>query len=165
MTGSPSSGASAAGAVAGESAELVGLIEQELSLLLRRSRSTSMSLARKVHPDMDAAGYALVSQIDLGTASGRAGVRASDVALALGLDKSTVSRGITQLEGLGLVERISDPNDGRARLLRLTATGAERFGAIRRQRRAEFEGILSRWRGEDLSALATLLTRLNADFS
>lgn len=138
-------------------------IEQELSLLFRRARSASMGLARKVHPDLDAAGYALVSQIDLGTPPGSTGVRASDVAAALGLDKSTVSRGIAQLERIGLIERVADPADGRARLLRLTADGAERYGAIRAQRRAEFEAILERWDTGDLEQLAKLLHRLNTD--
>lgn len=138
-------------------------IEQELSRLFRRARSASMGLARKVHPDMDAAGYALISQIDLGTADGAAGVRASDVAAALGLDKSTVSRGIAQIERLGLIERVPDPDDGRARLLRLTGEGERRFGAIRAQRRAEFEGILGRWDQADLDDLARLLHQLNTD--
>src|SRR5262245_58316348 len=143
----------------------VAEIEQELSRLFRRSRSTSMALARRVHPDMDAAGYALVSQIDLATPDGSAGVRASDVAQALGLDKSTVSRGIADLERLGLIERVPDPDDGRARLLRLTEDGAKRFGAIRAQRRAEFEAILDRWDSADLEQLARLLHQLNTDIS
>ena len=138
-------------------------IEHELSLLFRRARSASMGMARRVHPDLDAAGYALISQIDLGTPPGSTGVRASDVAAALGLDKSTVSRGIAQLERIGLIERVPDPDDGRARLLRLTADGAERYGAIREQRRAEFEAILERWETGDLEQLAKLLHRLNTD--
>src|SRR5213080_2667378 len=100
------------------SEDMVAAIEQELSALFRRSRSASLRLARRVHPEMDAAGYALISQIE--GAGGGVGVRASDVAQVLGLDKSTVRRGITQLENLGLIERVGDPDDGRARLLRLT---------------------------------------------
>lgn len=145
--------------------QLVADIEQELSALFRRSRSASLRLARRVHPDMDAAGYALISQIELGTASGGAGVRASDVAQTLGLDKSTVSRGITQLENLGLIERVGDPDDGRARLLRLTTTGAESFGAMRAQRQTEFRAILERWNPTDLADLGRLLARLNNDLS
>ncbi len=144
---------------------LVADIEQELSALFRRSRSASLRLARRVHPDMDAAGYALISQIELGTASGGPGVRASDVAQVLGLDKSTVSRGITQLENLGLIERLGDPDDGRARLLRLTAIGAESFGAMRTQRQTEFRAILDRWNPTDLADLGRLLSRLNTDLS
>lgn len=144
---------------------LLADVEQELSTLLRRARSAQMLLARRVHPEMDAAGYALISQIDLGTAGGRPGVRASDVAQALGLDKSTVSRGISQLESLGLIERVGDPDDGRARLLRMTVTGAERFGAMRSQRQAEFRAILERWDSPDLADLARLLARLNLDLS
>ena len=147
------------------SEQLLADIEQELSALFRRSRSASLRLARRVHPDMDAAGYALISQIELGMSSGRAGVRASDVAQALGLDKSTVSRGITQLENLGLIERVGDPDDGRARLLRLTATGADSFDAMRAQRQTEFRAILDRWNPTDLADLGRLLARLNADLT
>ncbi|TCO51742.1 DNA-binding MarR family transcriptional regulator [Kribbella antiqua] len=144
-----------------QSERLVADIEQQLSALFRRSRSASLRLARRVHPEMDAAGYALISQIEPGTASG--GVRASDVAQALGLDKSTVSRGITQLENLGLIERVGDPDDGRARLLRLTTVGAERFDAMRAQRQTEFRAILDRWSPADLGDLGRLLARLNDD--
>ncbi|MEV8371995.1 MarR family transcriptional regulator [Kribbella sp. NPDC056861] len=147
------------------SLQLLADVEHELSTLFRRSRSAQMMMARRVHPEMDAAGYALISQIELGTSSGRAGVRASDVAQALGLDKSTVSRGLTQLESLGLIERVGDPDDGRARLLRLTEIGASRFGAMRAQRQADFRAILDRWETPDLADLARLLARLNLDLS
>ncbi|GAA1613294.1 hypothetical protein GCM10009789_79420 [Kribbella sancticallisti] len=148
-----------------QTSRLIAEVEQELSTLFRRSRSAQMQLARRVHQEMDAAGYALISQIDLGTAAGRPGVRASEVAQALGLDKSTVSRGLTQLETLGLIERVGDPDDGRARLLRMTTIGAERFGAMRAQRQTEFRAILDRWDSPDLADLARLLARLNLDLS
>ncbi|MDX6247567.1 MAG: hypothetical protein QOF10_927 [Kribbellaceae bacterium] len=148
-----------------DQADLLADVEQELSVLFRRARSASMLLARRVHPEMDAAGYALISQVEVGTAGGGAGVRASDVAQALGLDKSTVSRGLAQLENLGLIERVGDPDDGRARLLRLTATGSARFDAMRAQRQTEFRAILARWDTTDLNDLARLLTRLNTDLS
>ena len=64
---------------------------------------------------------------------------------------------------LGLIERIEDPDDGRARLLRLTTTGATGFNAMRIQRQTEFRAILARWDSPDLAALATLLSRLNSD--
>ena len=84
---------------------LVADIEQELSALFRRSRSASLRLARRVHPDMDAAGYALISQIELGTASGGPGVRASDVAHALDVVASVFVRA----GGRSMRDLVADP--------------------------------------------------------
>ncbi|WP_246486247.1 hypothetical protein [Kribbella qitaiheensis] len=64
-----------------------------------------------------------------------------------------------------MIERVEDPDDGRARLLRMTAAGAAGFGAMRTQRQAEFHAILARWDAPDLAALANLLSRLNSDLS
>src|SRR3712207_860930 len=50
--------------------------------------------------------------------------RVSSVADQLRLDASTVSRHIKQLEDRGLLERTTDPDDGRASRIALTAEGA-----------------------------------------
>jgi hypothetical protein len=42
-------------------------VERKLTRLLRRARASSARLAAEVHPDLDAAGYAvLVTVVDLG---------------------------------------------------------------------------------------------------
>jgi DNA-binding MarR family transcriptional regulator len=50
-------------------------------------------------------------------------VRTTDLAAALALNSSTVSRHIARLEQLGLVERTGDPGDARASLLALSDAG------------------------------------------
>ena len=78
------------------------------------------------------------------------------------LDPSTVSRQIDQLVRAGLVERLADPDDGRATLLHATATGQERFQAHRRQIEALLTDTLFReWSQTDLHTFTTLLRRLN----
>ncbi|MGY1886133.1 MULTISPECIES: MarR family winged helix-turn-helix transcriptional regulator [unclassified Blastococcus] len=131
-------------------------LEREIGLLLRRSRAISTRLARELHPDLDGAAYGLLALLqDAGP------LRASDLVARLGLDKSTVSRQLSSLVELGLVDRAADPDDGRAQVLRPSAEGAARLAGIRTARRARWESDLADWPAEDVATLAVLLERLN----
>lgn len=133
-------------------------LERELSKLFGRARSLSLTLAARVHPGLDGASYALLLELsDLGP------VRAADVVERTGLDKSTVSRQIGRLVGLALVERVADPSDGRARLVQLTASGAERLARVREDRRRRLRERVAGWPTEDLREFSRLLGRLNSD--
>ncbi len=140
-------------------------VERELTRLMRRARAASARLASEVHPDLDAAGYAvLVTVVDL---AGRQpdGVRASEVAAVVGLHKSTMSRNIAELERLGLVERVPDPTDARARLLRLTPAGGEAVQRSRAGRRRRLAAQMDGWSAADLQQLGALLQRFNDQMS
>ncbi|GAA4426549.1 MarR family winged helix-turn-helix transcriptional regulator [Actinokineospora soli] len=133
-------------------------LERELSKLFGRARSLSLSLAARVHPDLDGASYALLLHLDdVGP------VRAADVVERTGLDKSTVSRQIARLVDLGLVERVPDPSDGRARLVQLTGSGSERLERVRADRRRRLRARVADWPTEDLREFSRLLGRLNSD--
>jgi DNA-binding MarR family transcriptional regulator len=131
-------------------------LEREIGLLLRRSRAISARLAAELHPDLDGAAYGLLALLqDTGP------LRASDLVARLGLDKSTVSRQISSLVALGLVDRSADPGDGRAQVLTPSSEGAARLARIREARRARWEADLAHWPAEDVEALGELLGRLN----
>ncbi|TYP87921.1 MarR family winged helix-turn-helix transcriptional regulator [Blastococcus xanthinilyticus] len=131
-------------------------LEREIGLLLRRSRAISARLARELHPDLDGAAYGLLALLeDAGP------LRAGDLVLRLGLDKSTVSRQVASLVELGLVDRVADPDDGRAQVLSPSAEGAARLAGIRAARRARWESDLAGWPADDVATLAVLLERLN----
>jgi len=51
------------------------------------------------------------------------GTRATEIADQLGISKQAVGQLVGDLVGLGMVERVRDPTDGRARLVRFTAEG------------------------------------------
>jgi DNA-binding MarR family transcriptional regulator len=137
-----------------------GELEVELTRLMRRARSAQQRLAAEVHPDLDSAGYAvLVTNRDLTSHGG--GARGGEVSEALGLHKSTTSRNLTTLEELGLVERIPDPDDARARQVRLTEQGAAALERSVAGRRGRLREQLGAWDAADIAALATLLRRLN----
>jgi DNA-binding MarR family transcriptional regulator len=91
------------------------------------------------------------------------GMRLSDLAAKVGLDASTVSRQIKQLEDKGIVERTSDPADGRASLVRLTHDGHGTMQAAFRRRFDRIKSVLEPWSTQDKHLLQSLLTRLAAD--
>jgi len=92
-------------------------------------------------------------------------MRLSDLAADIGLDASTVSRQIKQLEDKGIVERTPDPADGRASLVRLTDDGRATMQAAFSRRYQRIQGVLAHWSDADRAQLQTLLTRLAADLA
>jgi DNA-binding MarR family transcriptional regulator len=136
--------------------EAVNAVEREIGTLLRRARAMSAELGREVHPDLDSEAYGLLVGInDYGRA------RASELAVHFGLGKATISRQLTQLVGLGLIERVPDPRDGRAFVLVLTGEGRQRLENARAARRERWHAMLGTWPADDVRSLAELLARLN----
>ena len=92
-------------------------------------------------------------------------VRLTELAAALGLDPSSVSRQVTAVERAGFVVRESDPDDGRATRLVLTEKG-HRAVALVQQKRAQALTVLTpTWTAAELKELADRLARLNHDLS
>ncbi len=89
-----------------------------------------------------------------------------ELAAWLRLEKSTVSRLVTQLESKGWVERERSSADGRVLLLRLTAAGrkvAEQIAVARQARFANLLGAIPETqRAEVVAALATLVEAIDA---
>lgn len=76
-------------------------------------------LAEHGHPDVRPAyGFAL-------QAVGRDGATASEIGRRLGVSKQAAGKTVEKLEGLGYVERVDDPQDGRRKLVRLTVRGID----------------------------------------
>ena len=90
-------------------------------------------------------------------------MRVSDLATKVELDASTVSRQIKQLEDKNIVERTTDPADGRASLVQLTPYGEEHMQAAFRRRFLRIKTVLDPWDEDDKQHLKTLLTRLARD--
>jgi DNA-binding MarR family transcriptional regulator len=84
------------------------------------------ALLARLHAELAAAGFP-----DIRPAHGYVfqyaepgGSRLTDLARQAGLTKPTVLAAVDDLERLGYVERVPDPGDRRAKLVRLTAHGA-----------------------------------------
>ena len=88
-------------------------------------------------------------------------LRLTDLADAMGLSLSRISRVINLLEERDLVDRHACPNDGRAVHIRLTPTGLDRAGAAQETTfqfvHREFADRLS---DEEIQVLAAVFSRL-----
>lgn len=87
--------------------------------------------------------------------------RGADLACLMGLDQSTVSRRIASLCEHELVERIPDPDDGRAQLVRITPTGMAVVEAERQRRVRSITNALGDWSEDERTELVRLLAHLN----
>lgn len=90
--------------------------------------------------------------------------RAGALAEAVCSDPSTISRQVAQLVRLGFVERVADPDDGRASLLVATAEGRRVFEENRRLRNEKIAGVTAGWTSEERRTLSRLLGRFVGDF-
>ncbi|WP_035812355.1 MarR family winged helix-turn-helix transcriptional regulator [Jiangella gansuensis] len=135
-------------------------LESELGVLWRRVRRLSVDLARQVDAGIEVASYGL-----LGALADGGDLRAGDLAERFGLDKSTVSRQITQLEALGLIQRVPDPMDRRSRLIHVTEDGLVRVRALRAARGRWLGEALRDWPDADIDTLVVLLARLNSSLA
>ncbi len=91
-------------------------------------------------------------------------MRAVEIATCLQSDPSTVSRQVAAMVKDGLLERRSDPEDGRASILALTPRADDALAEHERVRLSHFADMLSDWTASDLSAFAVLLRRFTDDF-
>ena len=109
-------------------------------------------------PRVDRAAYLTLARLsDLGA------TRMSDVAAALCLDLSTVSRQVKALEDLGLLRRTPDRDDRRAYLLEPTDAGRALVADVKKKFSDLVDVALTDWSERDRHTLTQLLGRLAAD--
>lgn len=87
-------------------------------------------------------------------------VTLSALAERLSADKGLASRSVSELEGLGLVERTDDPTDRRSRLIAVTPLGAERLEAARTPHSGRLAASLEDWSVDDIRHATALLSAL-----
>ncbi|MFM9612026.1 MarR family transcriptional regulator [Streptomyces sp. V2] len=124
-----------------------------MTAFARRARAS----AGRLHPELTLVSYTLLGHLEEAE-----GARATDLAAHHGLDKSTISRQVTALEGAGLIERRPDPADLRVQGLYLTDAGRLILAQVTESRRAAFRERLAGWAAEDLERFAAYLVRYNA---
>ncbi|MDV2475611.1 MarR family transcriptional regulator [Rhodococcus zopfii] len=111
--------------------------------------------ARAVDPKLDPVCYPLLVLLRDADA-----IAMADLIGVLGIEKSTLTRRIDSAGRLGLVERIPDPYDARARLVALTPEGRRRLEEQRVETFRRWRDRLALWDPDDVRQLATLMHRL-----
>lgn len=140
-----------------ERTEAIRSLEHELNVIVRRIKRSMGTRARMVHPELPAASWSILAGLH-----DRGPQRSSELADQFSIDKGAVSRQVTILEELGLIDREPDPQDGRAQLVRITDEGTRRVEEVVAQRRQWYEARLDDWKTDDLAQLATLLESYNS---
>ncbi len=127
--------------------------------MMRLIRLVERAKTTKVAPDgVERAAYVLLARLVL-----EGPRRSNALAEAVHSDPSTVSRQVAGLVRAGLVERRSDPDDGRASLLAATEEGLRVFQANRDRRNHDLSAITEHWPETDRRTLVDLLDRLTTD--
>ncbi len=85
--------------------------------------------------------------------------RVSELAEALGLDRTTVTRHLDELERRGLIDRRPDERDRRAMHISLTPKAATHLDSMRAKNRQRIKRMCSDWTPEERQTFATLLTK------
>jgi DNA-binding MarR family transcriptional regulator len=137
-------------------AEVVGEL---FSGLLRLSRALRSRSADWTSASADLSRGDLVV---LGVVHDRGQVRPGQIAAALNVDPSVVSRQLATLERHDLITRGTDPADGRAELIALTTTGREQMLRARAAMHQVLAGRLQGWDAEDIARAAATVEDLAA---
>lgn len=138
-----------------ERAEAIRALQGSFSELVTVFRRLVSEAADTASPGMLPGTFKVLSAIHrLGP------VTLSTLAERLHSDKGLVSRSVSELEALGLVERTADPADRRSRLIAVTALGSERLEAARAPHSGRLTEALDGWSIDDIRHAATLLLAL-----
>ena len=135
--------------------EAVRDLEGAFSLLFTQMRRAYAQASEAISPGLLPGTFKVFTVIDqIGP------VTASTLAERLTTDKGGISRAVTELEGLGLIERTSDPADGRIRLISITPFGRERLQAVRYPFVDRLEEATGEWQKESIDRLSGLVRAL-----
>lgn len=138
-------------------AESLRHLEQEVGVLIRRIRRVIAERAHLVHEDLQPAAYLMLAYV-----AEHGPLRASSMSEIFAIDKGAISRQVQHLVELGLVGRVTDPDDGRASLVSATDDAVRRLESVAHERRRWLDDRLGDWSDERLEAFAVELGHYNA---
>lgn len=134
-------------------------VADALTHLIRGIHCAGHAVARYSSSTWDKSMFAMLNRLVEGGPQ-----RLSDLAEAVHLDLSTVSRQVTHLVAEGLVQRRPDPADGRASQLMVTPAGEQLLAEKDRERRAWVAQMLADWSPAEQAEFAAYLRRFNSAY-
>ena len=139
------------------SARTIAEIERQLDVLVRSGRRAARQRAAMVDSHLQPLGFSVLVAIVRGP-----GRTHGDIAEAVGVDKSALSKIVGELQRRGLVSQVASAQDRRMRLLEPTPAAVERVGAALASRVAHLQARFAEWSEADIRTLRDLLSRYNA---
>jgi len=132
-------------------------LEAQMAVIGRRMRRVLAERASAIDPSLGAVSYGVLEHLN------RSGeCRQSELVTALGSEKGAISRAVQQLVDLDLVARVTDPDDGRAHQIAITAEGSGRLQDVVAARRATYAQRLADWTPDEIAGFVAALARYNA---
>ena len=135
-------------------------LERELRTFSRRSQTQRATVSAIAHPYLDPETYSLLAYF-----SAHPGASGSDVASHFHVGRATISRQLSRVAELGLIDRQMDPDDSRGQIINLTEFGRDQLERAMAARAELLSEILSDWSDTDVHVLAELMGRYLRSFS
>jgi len=152
-------GASSEGGASSDRGAALADIEEAFASFASRSSPPRLRerISAALGGTFDPSGYPMLARIE-----SWGPVRTTALAERVGLDVSTVSRRIGDLEKAGLVTHAPDPDDRRAHLLQVTPEGRLVLARMRQVHRELFDEALAGWSAAEIRQLADVLARFTS---
>src|SRR6266567_7339287 len=147
----------AAAPAAADAAEILRAITRIAYLITRARRHDRVRTVAAVPLDRAAA-------MVLGQLAEAGPVRSGELAARLEVEAPHVTRQVQRLQQAGYVDRVPDPDDRRAQLIRLTAAGRQATDRVREVGVRAMQAALAQWEPRELHQLAGLFGRMVDDF-
>jgi DNA-binding MarR family transcriptional regulator len=136
-------------------------IDRAFMVLGRRANlpRTHELYARRAGIDLERSAVLVLARLD-----DEGAIRPSDLARLVGVEPSTITRQVQDLERRALVSKRPDPSDGRSCVVQLTEAGHETLLRYRAARRQVLEQAMAAWDPDDLATFADGLDRFVEGF-
>lgn len=136
--------------------DLVAGIIAEFSQVFAFARTRWSRYAEEVHPDLRGVGMMILQTIIR-----RGSITATELSQLLDMDKSVISRQVSRLRDLELIEARPAEEDRRVILLSATPSAESTIEALRSKTAYAYHERFTDWSDDDLDRLNTLLHRFN----
>jgi DNA-binding MarR family transcriptional regulator len=135
-------------------------LDTQLTAVVRLARNPRLTERMGAGTAGDSRLYLLLNLLN-----DRGPTRAADLLESVAVDQSTLSRQLAALVERGLVQRETDPTDGRAARIVVTPLGKKTIGSARAAWQETLAALMAGWSADDRVALLRLLGKLSADLA